>query len=197
MVDICVVEFEVQMLYFYSIFDEENESIFMDKKKIIVFGFGFNCIGQGIEFDYCCVYGLLVIKEVGYEVIMVNCNLEIVLIDFDMVDKFYFEFVYWEYFEEIIELEELEGVIVQLGGQMVLKLVKILYEKGIKIIGIDFLSMDFVEDCGVFLDLLKELEILYLCYGIVDDVDKVLEVVNEVGYLVLVCLSYVLGGQDM
>lgn len=105
------------MFYFYFIFDKENESIFFfDKKKIVVFGFGFNCIGQGIEFDYCCVYGLMAVKEVGYEVIMINCNLEIVFMDFDMVDKLYFELVFWEYLEEILELEKLEGVIVQFGG---------------------------------------------------------------------------------
>lgn len=197
MVDTCAAEFEAQTPYFYSTFDEENESIPTDKKKIIVLGSGPNRIGQGIEFDYCCVHGLLAIKEAGYEAIMVNCNPETVSTDFDMADKLYFEPVYWEHLEEIIELEEPEGVIVQLGGQTALKLAKTLHEKGIKIIGTDFPSMDLAEDRGAFSDLLKELEIPYPRYGTADDADKALEVANEVGYPVLVRPSYVLGGQDM
>lgn len=197
MVDTCAAEFEAQTPYFYSTFDEENESIPSDKKKIIVLGSGPNRIGQGIEFDYCCVHGLLAIKEAGYEAIMVNCNPETVSTDFDMADKLYFEPVYWEHLEEIIELEEPEGVIVQLGGQTALKLAQTLHEKGIKIIGTDFPNMDLAEDRGAFSDLLKELEIPYPRYGTADDADKALEVANEVGYPVLVRPSYVLGGQDM
>lgn len=197
MVDTCAAEFEAQTPYFYSTFDAENESIPTDKKKIIVLGSGPNRIGQGIEFDYCCVHGLLAIKEAGYEAIMINCNPETVSTDFDMADKLYFEPVYWEHLEEIIELEQPEGVIVQLGGQTALKLAETLHKKGIKIIGTDFPSMDLAEDRGAFSDLLKELEIPYPRYGAANDADKALEVANEVGYPVLVRPSYVLGGQDM
>ena len=174
-----------------------NESIRSDKKKIIVLGSGPNRIGQGIEFDYCCVHGLLAIKECGYEAIMVNCNPETVSTDFDMADKLYFEPVFWEHLWEIIELEQPEGVIVQLGGQTALKLAKKLHERGIKIIGSSFDSMDIAEDRGRFSDLLKELEIPYPKYGTALSTDDAIEVAVEVGYPVLVRPSYVLGGQRM
>jgi carbamoyl-phosphate synthase large subunit len=108
MVDTCAAEFEAKTPYFYSTFDQENESIPSDKKKIIVLGSGPNRIGQGIEFDYCCVHGLLAIKDAGFESIMVNCNPETVSTDFDIADKLYFEPVFWEHLEEIIELEKPE-----------------------------------------------------------------------------------------
>src|SRR5688572_7483073 len=157
MVDTCSAEFEAKTPYFYSTFEEghENESKVSDKKKIIVLGSGPNRIGQGIEFDYCCVHGLLAIKECGYESIMVNCNPETVSTDFDMADKLYFEPVYWEHLWEIIELEKPVGVIVQLGGQTALKLAEKLHEKGIRIIGTSFDSMDIAEDRGRFSDMLK------------------------------------------
>ncbi len=135
-----------------------NESIPSDRKKVIVLGSGPNRIGQGIEFDYCCVHGLLAIKECGFEAIMINCNPETVSTDFDMADKLYFEPVFWEHLWEIIELEKPYGVIVQLGGQTALKLARRLHEKGIKIIGTSFDNMDIAEDRGRFSDLLKELE---------------------------------------
>ena len=198
MVDTCAAEFEAQTPYFYSTFDEENESIpNVGKKKVIVLGSGPNRIGQGIEFDYCCVHGLLALKEVGYEAIMVNCNPETVSTDFDMADKLYFEPVFWEHLESIIELEKPEGVIVQLGGQTALKLAETLHKKGIKIIGTDFKSMDLAEDRGAFSNLLKELEIPYPRYGVADDADEALTIANEVSYPVLVRPSYVLGGQRM
>ena len=196
-VDTCAAEFEAQTPYFYSTFDYENESIPTDKKKIIVLGAGPNRIGQGIEFDYCCVHGLLAIKEVGYEAIMVNCNPETVSTDFDMADKLYFEPVFWEHLEEILELEKPEGVIVQLGGQTALKLAQKFDEKGIKIIGTSYQSLDLAEDRGVFSDLLKELDIPYPRYGASSDADEALQIANEVGYPVLVRPSYVLGGQRM
>jgi carbamoyl-phosphate synthase large subunit len=174
-----------------------NESIPSQKKKVIVLGSGPNRIGQGIEFDYCCVHGLIAIKESGYEAIMVNCNPETVSTDFDIADKLYFEPVYWEHLWEIIELEKPEGVIVQLGGQTALKLSKRLTEKGIKIIGTSFDSMDIAEDRGRFSDLLKELEIPYPEYGTAHDADEAIVVANRVGYPVLVRPSYVLGGQRM
>ena len=199
MVDTCSAEFEAKTPYFYSSFEggNVNESKVSDRKKIIVLGSGPNRIGQGIEFDYCCVHGLLAIKESGYEAIMVNCNPETVSTDFDIADKLYFEPVYWEHLWEIIEHEKPEGVIVQLGGQTALKLAEKLHEKGIRIIGTSFDSMDIAEDRGRFSDLLKDLGIYYPDYGTAYNVDEVVAVVNKVGYPVLVRPSYVLGGQRM
>ena len=197
LVDTCAAEFDAQTPYYYSTFDGENESKPSDKKKIIVLGSGPNRIGQGIEFDYCCVHGLLAIKEAGYEAIMINCNPETVSTDFDMADKLYFEPVYWEHIEEIIDLEKPEGVIVQLGGQTALKLAENFQKKGIKIFGTSYENMDLAEDRGRFSDLLKELDIPYPKYGVANDADEALEVANRVNYPVLVRPSYVLGGQRM
>jgi len=199
MVDTCSAEFEAKTPYFYSTFEEGhiNESKVSNKKKVIVLGSGPNRIGQGIEFDYCCVHGLLAIKESGYEAIMVNCNPETVSTDFDMADKLYFEPVYWEHLWEIVQYEKPEGVIVQLGGQTALKLAKLLHEKGIKIIGTDFDNMDIAEDRGRFSDMLKELTIPYPNYGTAYDVDEAIKVAQKVGFPVLVRPSYVLGGQRM
>jgi carbamoyl-phosphate synthase large subunit len=174
-----------------------NESIPSGKKKVIVLGSGPNRIGQGIEFDYCCVHGLIAIKESGYEAIMVNCNPETVSTDFDMADKLYFEPVFWEHLWEIIELEQPYGIIVQLGGQTALKLAKRLHEKGIRIIGTSFESLDMAEDRGRFSDLLKELDIPYPSYGTAHTAEEAIEVANKVGYPVLVRPSYVIGGQRM
>ncbi len=197
LVDTCAAEFEAKTPYYYSSFDQENESHSSDRKKIIVLGSGPNRIGQGIEFDYCCVHGLLAIKESGFEAIMLNCNPETVSTDFDMADKLYFEPVFWEHLREIIEHEKPEGVIVQLGGQTALKLAKKLTEHGIKIIGTDYKSLDLAEDRGSFSDLLKELGIPYPDYGVANTVDEAVAVANQVGYPVLVRPSYVLGGQRM
>jgi len=198
MVDTCAAEFEAQTPYFYSTFDKENESIpSTDKKKIVVLGSGPNRIGQGIEFDYCCVHGLLAVKEAGYEAIMINCNPETVSTDFDMADKLYFEPVFWEHLEEILELEKPEGVIVQLGGQTALKLAETLHQKGYNIIGTSFPNMDLAEDRGAFSDLLKELEIPYPEYGVANDADEALQTARKTGYPALVRPSYVLGGQRM
>lgn len=199
MVDTCSAEFEAKTPYFYSTFEggHSNESKRSDKKKIVVLGSGPNRIGQGIEFDYCCVHGLMAIKECGYEAIMVNCNPETVSTDFDIADKLYFEPVYWEHLWEIIEHEKPEGVIVQLGGQTALKLAERLHQKGIRIIGTSFDSMDIAEDRGRFSDMLKELGIPYPNYGTAFNVDEAIQVANRVGYPVLVRPSYVLGGQRM
>ncbi|MDZ7878439.1 MAG: carbamoyl-phosphate synthase large subunit [Saprospiraceae bacterium] len=198
MVDTCAAEFEAKTPYFYSTFEGENESIpTVGKKKIIVLGSGPNRIGQGIEFDYCCVHGLLAIKEAGFESIMVNCNPETVSTDFDMADKLYFEPVYWEHLLEIIELEQPEGVIVQLGGQTALKLAENLHKAGIKIIGTSFDSMDIAEDRGRFSDLLKDIHIPYPEYGVAADADEALVLANRITYPVLVRPSYVIGGQRM
>ena len=197
LVDTCSAEFEAKTPYYYSTFDGENESSCSDKKKIIVLGSGPNRIGQGIEFDYCCVHGLLAIKEAGYEAIMVNCNPETVSTDFDIADKLYFEPVFWEHLIELIEHEKPEGVIVQLGGQTALKLAERLTAAGIKIIGTSYKDLDLAEDRGAFSDMLKALDIPYPEYGVAWNVDDALDVVKRVGYPVLVRPSYVLGGQRM
>jgi carbamoyl-phosphate synthase large subunit len=197
MVDTCAAEFPAQTPYYYSTFEDENESIVSDKKKIIVLGSGPNRIGQGIEFDYSCVHGLLAAKETGFEAIMINCNPETVSTDFNMANKLYFEPVFWEHVREIIELEKPEGVIVQLGGQTALKMAQKLHEKGIKIIGSSFDSMDIAEDRGRFSDLLKEMDIPYPLYGVAESAEEAIEVAHKVGYPVLVRPSYVLGGQGM
>ena len=174
-----------------------NESIKSTKKKVIVLGSGPNRIGQGIEFDYCCVHGLLAIKESGFEAIMVNCNPETVSTDFDIADKLYFEPVFWEHLWDIIQLEQPMGVIVQLGGQTALKLAKKLHQKGIPIIGTSFDNMDIAEDRGRFSDLLKELNIPYPEYGTANNAEEAILIANQVKYPVLVRPSYVLGGQRM
>lgn len=197
MVDTCAAEFEAKTPYYYSTFDTENESIPSDKKKIIVLGSGPNRIGQGIEFDYCCVHGILAIKEAGYEAIMINCNPETVSTDFDIADKLYFEPIFWEHIEDIIDLEQPEGVIVQLGGQTALKLAENLTKKGVKIIGSDFDAMDLAEDRGRFSNMLKDLDIPYPRFGTAVDADEAIAVAAEVNYPVLVRPSYVLGGQRM
>ncbi len=197
LVDTCAAEFEAKTPYYYSTFDGENESVRSDKKKVIVLGSGPNRIGQGIEFDYCCVHGVLALREMGYEAIMINCNPETVSTDFDIADKLYFEPVYWEHIREIIDHEKPEGIIVQLGGQTALKLSKKFHEYGIKIIGTSYDNMDIAEDRGRFSDMLKELGIPYPRYGVAEDVDDALRAAREVGYPVLVRPSYVLGGQRM
>jgi carbamoyl-phosphate synthase large subunit len=197
MVDTCAAEFPAKTPYYYSTYEGENESIVSDKKKIIVLGSGPNRIGQGIEFDYSCVHGLLAAKESGFEAIMVNCNPETVSTDFNMADKLYFEPVFWEHVREIIDLEKPYGVIVQLGGQTALKMAEKMHQHGIRIIGTSFDNMDIAEDRGRFSDLLKELNIPYPKYGVAESAEEALVVANQVGYPVLVRPSYVLGGQGM
>ncbi len=197
LVDTCAAEFEAKTPYYYSTFDFENESKVSDKKKVIVLGSGPNRIGQGIEFDYCCVHGIQACKEAGYEAIMMNCNPETVSTDFDIADKLYFEPVFWEHLRELIDHEKPEGVIVQLGGQTALKLSEKLRDFGIKIIGTAYENMDMAEDRERFSDKLKELNIPYPRYGAAKTAEEAIKVANEVGYPVLVRPSYVLGGQRM
>lgn len=197
MVDTCAAEFQAVTPYYYSTFEGENESIVSDKKKIIVLGSGPNRIGQGIEFDYSCVHGLIAAKEAGYETIMINCNPETVSTDFNVADKLYFEPVFWEHIYDIITHEKPEGVIVQLGGQTALKLAEKLHKYNVPIIGTGFPSLDLAEDRGSFSNLLKSLDIPYPKFGVARDADEALEVVREVGYPVLVRPSYVIGGQGM
>ncbi|MBC7743853.1 MAG: carbamoyl-phosphate synthase large subunit [Flavobacterium sp.] len=197
MVDTCAAEFQAKTPYYYSTFEDENESVASSQKKIIVLGSGPNRIGQGIEFDYSCVHGLMAAKEAGYESIMINCNPETVSTDFNMADKLYFEPVFWEHVREIIELEKPDGVIVQLGGQTALKMAEKLHHLGIRIIGTSYDNMDIAEDRGRFSDLLKEIGIPYPKYGVAESAEEALEVAHQVGYPVLVRPSYVLGGQGM
>ncbi|MEM6359826.1 MAG: carbamoyl-phosphate synthase large subunit [Bacteroidota bacterium] len=197
LVDTCAAEFEAQTPYYYSTFDQENESIVTDKKKIIVLGSGPNRIGQGIEFDYSCVHGILAAKECGYETIMINCNPETVSTDFDVADKLYFEPVFWEHIFDIIEHEKPEGVIVQLGGQTALKLAEKLHKYGINIIGTSFEALDLAEDRGSFSTLLKNNDIPYPQFGVAEDAETALELSKDIGFPLLVRPSYVLGGQGM
>jgi len=208
LVDTCAAEFEAKTPYYYSTFESQmttkegirktdNESIVTDKKKIIVLGSGPNRIGQGIEFDYCCVHGVLAAAECGYETIMINCNPETVSTDFDTADKLYFEPVFWEHIYDIIQHEKPEGVIVQLGGQTALKLAEKLDRYGIKVIGTSYQSLDLAEDRGSFSTLLKENNIPYPEFDTAETADEALKVADKLDFPILVRPSYVLGGQGM
>jgi len=208
LVDTCAAEFKAKTPYYYSTFEEEielpdgtiytqNESISSNRKKIIVLGSGPNRIGQGIEFDYCCVHGVLASAECGYETIMINCNPETVSTDFDTADKLYFEPVFWEHIYEIIELEKPVGVIVQLGGQTALKLAEKLDRYGIKIMGTTYQALDLAEDRGSFSTLLKDNNIPYPEFGVAETADQALTLSNKLNFPILVRPSYVLGGQGM
>ena len=196
-VDTCAAEFPAETPYYYSAYEGENESEVSDKKKVLILGSGPNRIGQGIEFDYTCVHAVKAAQEMGYEAIMVNCNPETVSTDFDIADKLYFEPVYWERVLDIIEYEQPEGVILQVGGQTALKLGKRFVEEGIKIFGTPFEKIDFAEDRGSFSKFLEELDIPFPDYGTARDVEGSLEVADRIGYPVLIRPSYVLGGQGM
>ncbi|AEH01851.1 carbamoyl-phosphate synthase large subunit [Lacinutrix sp. 5H-3-7-4] len=208
LVDTCAAEFEAKTPYYYSTFENDvetadgvrqadNESIVTDKKKVIVLGSGPNRIGQGIEFDYCCVHGVLAAAECGYETIMINCNPETVSTDFDTADKLYFEPVFWEHIYDIIKHEKPEGVIVQLGGQTALKLAEKLERYGVKILGTSFEALDLAEDRGRFSTLLKELEIPYPEFDIATTADEASAIADVLDFPILVRPSYVLGGQGM
>lgn len=208
LVDTCAAEFKAKTPYYYSTFEAQiekddgtryvdNESVVSDKKKIIVLGSGPNRIGQGIEFDYSCVHGVLAAKECGYETIMINCNPETVSTDFDTADKLYFEPVFWEHIYDIIKHEKPEGVIVQLGGQTALKLAEKLSKYGIKIIGTSFDALDLAEDRGRFSDLLTELEIPFPQFGIAETADEAAALADTLDFPLLIRPSYVLGGQGM
>ena len=208
LVDTCAAEFKAQAPYYYSTFEAPirtadgkeyvaNDSVVTDRKKVVVLGSGPNRIGQGIEFDYCCVHGVLAAEECGYETIMINCNPETVSTDFDTANKLYFEPVFWEYIYDIIQHEKPEGVIVQLGGQTALKLAEKLDKYGIKIIGTSFQSLDLAEDRGSFSTLLKENNIPYPRFGVAETADEALKLADELDFPLLVRPSYVLGGQGM
>jgi len=207
LVDTCAAEFQAQTPYYYSSFESdmivdgkafsENESEVSDRKKIVVLGSGPNRIGQGIEFDYCCVHGVLAAKECGYETIMINCNPETVSTDFDIADKLYFEPVFWEHIWDIIQLEKPEGVIVQLGGQTALKLAEKLSKYGVKIIGTSFEALDLAEDRGHFSELLTKLDIPFPRFGTATSAEEADQIADQLDFPILVRPSYVLGGQGM
>jgi carbamoyl-phosphate synthase large subunit len=197
LVDTCAAEFPAKTPYYYSTFEEENESISSDRKKIVVLGSGPNRIGQGIEFDYCCVHGVLAAKECGYETIMINCNPETVSTDFDTADKLYFEPVFWEHIYDIILHEKPEGVIVQLGGQTALKLAEKLERFGILILGTSYRALDLAEDRGSFSTLLRDLGVPYPEFGVIETTEQASELSKTLGFPLLVRPSYVLGGQRM
>lgn len=197
LVDTCAAEFEAQTPYYYSTFEQENESVVSERNKVIVLGSGPNRIGQGIEFDYSCVHGVLAARECGYETIMINCNPETVSTDFDTSDKLYFEPVFWEHIYDIIQHEKPLGVIVQLGGQTALKLAEKLNRYGIRILGTSFEALDLAEDRGRFSKLLEKMEIPFPKYGVVESAEQALELSDELGFPLLVRPSYVLGGQKM
>ena len=208
LVDTCAAEFKAKTPYYYSTFEEElqnkdgkklvaNESSVSKKPKIIVLGSGPNRIGQGIEFDYCCVHGVLAASECGFETVMINCNPETVSTDFDTADKLYFEPVFWEHIYDIIRHENPEGVIVQLGGQTALKLAEKLDRYGIKIIGTNYKSLDLAEDRGSFSTLLKDNNIPYPEFGVATTPEQALDLSDELNFPILLRPSYVLGGQGM
>ncbi len=208
LVDTCAAEFEAKTPYYYSTFESkmqlangesfsENESVSSDKKKIVVLGSGPNRIGQGIEFDYCCVHGVLASKECEYETIMINCNPETVSTDFDTSDKLYFEPIFWEHIYDIIKHENPEGVIVQLGGQTALKLAEKLERYGIKIMGTSYEALDLAEDRGRFSTLLRDNDVPFPEFGVIETAEEALELANDLNFPILVRPSYVLGGQGM
>ncbi|MEC9064971.1 MAG: carbamoyl-phosphate synthase large subunit, partial [Bacteroidota bacterium] len=208
LVDTCSAEFPAETPYYYSTFEQkmkiknksdysENESTVSKNKKIVVLGSGPNRIGQGIEFDYCCVHGVLAASECGYETVMINCNPETVSTDFDISDKLYFEPVFWEHIYDIIRHEKPIGVIVQLGGQTALKLAEKLDRYGIKIIGTEFKSLDLAEDRGSFSTLLKDNKIPYPDFGVATTAKQAVKLSKKLDFPILVRPSYVLGGQGM
>ena len=208
LVDTCAAEFKAQTPYYYSTFENdmetvdgkkyaENDSIVTPKKKVIVLGSGPNRIGQGIEFDYCCVHGVLAASEIGYETIMINCNPETVSTDFDVADKLYFEPVFWEHIYDIIQHEKPEGVIVQLGGQTALKLAEKLERYGVKILGTSYESLDLAEDRGSFSNILKDIKIPYPEFGVAETTEEALALADQLDFPLLIRPSYVLGGQGM
>ena len=196
-VDTCAAEFEAQTPYCYSTYDEENEIKPLKGKKVIILGGGPNRIGQGIEFDYCCVQAVFGLKDQGYKTIMVNCNPETVSTDFDLVDRLYFEPVTFEDVLNIVEFEKPNGVLVQFGGQTPLKIANALENAGVPIMGTSPANIDLAEDREKFANILKKLKIVCPEYGTGRTLDEVVTVAERIGFPVLARPSYVLGGRAM
>ena len=197
LVDTCSAEFNAKTPYCYSTYDSENEVKPLNGKKIIILGGGPNRIGQGIEFDYCCVQAVFGLKELGYKTIMVNCNPETVSTDFDLADRLYFEPITFEDVLNIIDFEKPDGVLVQFGGQTPLKISKMLAQAGAPIIGTSPLNIDVAEDREKFGKILNKLDILCPTYGTGRSLEEVIEIADSIGYPVLARPSYVLGGRAM
>ena len=196
-VDTCAAEFEAQTPYCYSTYDEENEIAPLAGKKIMILGGGPNRIGQGIEFDYCCVQAVFGLQDLGYRTIMVNCNPETVSTDFDLVDRLYFEPVTFEDVLNIVEFEKPDGVVVQFGGQTPLKIAKTLADAGVPIIGTSPESIDLAEDREKFGTILDKLKITCPKYGTGRTLEEVVVAAEGIGFPVLARPSYVLGGRAM
>jgi len=196
-VDTCAAEFAAETPYHYSTYETENESQRSNRKKVIILGGGPNRIGQGIEFDYCCVHGVMGLEEEGYETIMVNCNPETVSTDYDTTDKLYFEPLTLEDVLNICDHEKPDGIIVSFGGQTPLKLAKALESYGYRILGTSTDDIDIAEDRKRFGKLLDDLKIPCPPYGTASSLPEALEVTQRIGYPVLVRPSYVLGGRAM
>jgi carbamoyl-phosphate synthase large subunit len=197
MVDTCAAEFEAYTPYLYSTYETEDEAPPTDRPKVVILGGGPNRIGQGIEFDYCCVHASFSLREEGYEAIMVNCNPETVSTDYDTSDRLYFEPLTLEDTLSIIAREKPEGVIVHLGGQTPLKLAIPLEERGVKIIGTSPDSIDLAEDRERFRDLVEELGLRQPESGIARSQEEAIRIANDIGYPIIVRPSYVLGGRAM
>ena len=197
LVDTCSAEFEAKTPYCYSTYDYENEIEPIKGKKVIILGGGPNRIGQGIEFDYCCVQAVFGLKELGYKTIMINCNPETVSTDFDLVDRLYFEPVTYEDVMNIIDFEKPDGVLVQFGGQTPLKISNQLSNSGAPIIGTSPVNIDVAEDREKFGKILKNLNIACPTFGTGKSLDEVVSVADNIGYPVLARPSYVLGGRAM
>ena len=197
LVDTCSAEFKAKTPYCYSTYDHENEIEPIKSKKIMILGGGPNRIGQGIEFDYCCVQAVFGLKELGYKTIMVNCNPETVSTDFDLVDRLYFEPVTFEDVMNIIDFENPDGVLVQFGGQTPLKISNMLSQAGAPIIGTSPTNIDVAEDREKFGKILNKLDILCPTYGAGRSLEEVIEIANTIGYPILARPSYVLGGRAM
>ena len=197
MVDTCAGEFEAKTPYCYSTYEDENEIIPFDKKTIMILGGGPNRIGQGIEFDYCCIQAVFGLKELGYQTIMVNCNPETVSTDFDIADRLYFEPLTFEDVMNIVDLEKPDGVLVQFGGQTPLNIAIKLMDAGVKIIGTDPHSIDLAEDRKKFGKVLDKLNIPAPEYGTAFSIEEAIIIAAKIDYPVLVRPSYVLGGRGM
>ncbi|MGD9387665.1 MAG: carbamoyl-phosphate synthase large subunit [Gammaproteobacteria bacterium] len=196
-VDTCAAEFATTTAYMYSTYEEECEAAPSERRKIMILGGGPNRIGQGIEFDYCCVHAALALREAGFETIMVNCNPETVSTDYDTSDRLYFEPLTFEDVMEIVELEKPEGIIVQFGGQTPLKLARQLEAAGARIIGTSPDSIDLAEDRERFQHLVEELELLQPANRTARNVEDAVRLAEEIGYPLVVRPSYVLGGRAM
>ena len=196
-IDSCAAEFSSETAYLYSTYEEECEARVSDKEKIIILGGGPNRIGQGIEFDYCCVHAALALREDGYETIMINCNPETVSTDFDTSDRLYFESLTLEDVLEIVHIEKPKGVIVQYGGQTPLKLARALEAAGVPIIGTSPDSIDLAEDRERFQKLLERLGLKQPPNGTARSVEQAINVAKDLGYPLVVRPSYVLGGRGM